>query len=52
VLPAERLEHYERTERAVRRHHPDVPFLDALAREIALLCSASQSRRRPADNLR
>ena len=37
TVPQERLEHFERTERTIRSRHPDVPFLDALAEEIALL---------------
>ena len=37
VAEREKLEHYARTERAVRRTHPEMPFLDALAEEIARL---------------
>jgi (p)ppGpp synthase/HD superfamily hydrolase len=33
----EKLEHYERTLRTVERHHPEVPFLDELTRQIARL---------------
>jgi (p)ppGpp synthase/HD superfamily hydrolase len=33
----EKLEHYERTIRTVREHHPEVPFLDALDTEVARL---------------
>jgi (p)ppGpp synthase/HD superfamily hydrolase len=33
----EKLEHYERTVRLVRRHHPEVPFLDELAAQVAQL---------------
>jgi (p)ppGpp synthase/HD superfamily hydrolase len=37
-VPArERLDHFERTARTVRRHHPEVPFLDWLEDEIAAL---------------
>jgi (p)ppGpp synthase/HD superfamily hydrolase len=37
VPSAERLDHFERTARVVRRHHPQVPFLDRLEDEIRRL---------------
>jgi (p)ppGpp synthase/HD superfamily hydrolase len=35
--PPEKLEHYEQSVRLLRRRHPDLPFLDALAEELARL---------------
>jgi (p)ppGpp synthase/HD superfamily hydrolase len=37
TAPPEKLEHYERTVRTVRAHHPEVPFLEGLEREVARL---------------
>jgi hypothetical protein len=37
VPSRERLDHFERTAGAVRRHHPEVPFLDWLEDEITRL---------------
>jgi (p)ppGpp synthase/HD superfamily hydrolase len=42
-LEPKKLEHYERTVRTVRAHHPEVPFLDALEAEIAPLRERSRS---------
>ena len=38
---AAKLEHYQRTVRVVRRHHPEVPFLAALEDEVARLTERS-----------
>jgi (p)ppGpp synthase/HD superfamily hydrolase len=37
VADAPKLEHYERTVRIVREHHPEVPFLAELEREVTAL---------------
>jgi (p)ppGpp synthase/HD superfamily hydrolase len=43
VPEPEKLEHYERTVRALARHHPEVPFLEWLEAEVAQLRARSRS---------